>query len=220
MGVAPDPDRPRVYTAPTLRELLALVAVDGPLGTVGVDIPIGLPDDGPRQADRLAAALLGARRASIFATPVRAALLEPEYTRAVALNRAATGSGFSRQAYGLRSKVLEVDALVRDTPTPLPTAGPLLEVHPELSFATMAGAPMTHGKKTWAGAVERQARLAEQGILMTAALGPDPGRAGVDDVLDAAAAAWTALRYAAGTARSLPDPPERFSDGIGCAIWV
>jgi predicted RNase H-like nuclease len=33
------------------------------------------------------------------------------------------------------------------------------------------------------------------------------GRAGADDVLDAAAVAWTASRLAAGTAVSFPDPP-------------
>jgi predicted RNase H-like nuclease len=42
----------------------------------------------------------------------------------------------------------------------------------------------------------------------------------VDDVLDAAAVAWTADRVARGTARHAPDPPERFSDGIDCAIWT
>jgi predicted RNase H-like nuclease len=42
----------------------------------------------------------------------------------------------------------------------------------------------------------------------------------VDDVLDAAAAAWTALRVSQGAARCLPDPPETFSDGLPCAIWT
>ena len=43
---------------------------------------------------------------------------------------------------------------------------------------------------------------------------------GVDDVLDAAVVARTAQRVASGEARPLPDPPETFSDGIPCAIWV
>ena len=42
----------------------------------------------------------------------------------------------------------------------------------------------------------------------------------LDDLLDACAVAWTARRYAAGTAYSLPDPPEVFSDGLPAAIWV
>ena len=44
--------------------------------------------------------------------------------------------------------------------------------------------------------------------------------AAVDDVLDAAAAAWTARRYAHGQARSIPQDPQVFSDGIRCAIWA
>jgi predicted RNase H-like nuclease len=42
----------------------------------------------------------------------------------------------------------------------------------------------------------------------------------VDDVLDAAAAAWTACEVLAGTAVSLSDPPQRFSDGLPAAIWM
>lgn len=40
---------------------------------------------------------------------------------------------------------------------------------------------------------------------------------GPDDVLDAAAACWTARRVADGVARVYPDPPERF-DGIEACI--
>ena len=41
---------------------------------IGIDIPIGLPDTGRRQADVLAYTLVGPRRSSVFMTPVRAAL--------------------------------------------------------------------------------------------------------------------------------------------------
>jgi predicted RNase H-like nuclease len=51
-------------------------------------------------------------------------------------------------------------------------------------------------------------------------LGPAGERAGIDDVLDAAAAAWTARRLANGQAWPMPDPPETFSDGLACAIWT
>ncbi|WP_245359725.1 DUF429 domain-containing protein [Microlunatus capsulatus] len=214
VAVAPDPGRTRVYTAPTLAAVIARAEQDGPLAHVGVDIPIGLPGSGPRQADLLARERLGRRRSSLFLTPVREALETPDYAEAVTLNRARTGQGFSRQAFGLRTKVLEVDALVR--------AGGrvLLEVHPELSFATLAGAPLAAGKKTWAGAVERRRLLAAAGIVLDADLGPDPGRAGVDDVLDAGAAAWTALRVRDGRATCLPDPPEPLPHGLTGAIWV
>jgi predicted RNase H-like nuclease len=42
----------------------------------------------------------------------------------------------------------------------------------------------------------------------------------VDDVLDAAAGAWTAQRVAGGSAQRRPDPPEILGDGSACAIWT
>ena len=53
----------------------------------------------------------------------------------------------------------------------------------------------------------RRAALAEQGILVPEGIRPGGRLAAADDVLDAAAVAWTARRIAAGTARSFPDPP-------------
>jgi predicted RNase H-like nuclease len=40
----------------------------------------------------------------------------------------------------------------------------------------------------------------------------------LDDVLDAAAAVWSAGRIAGRMQRSLPEPPER-KDGLEVAIW-
>ena len=95
----------------------------------------------------------------------------------------------------------------------------MVEVHPAVCFAELAGRPLPYGKSTWAG-VERRRRLLD-GVGLT--LAPDLGVAGqcagVDDVLDAAVAAWTAGRVRDGIARSLPDPPEVFSDGLAAAIW-
>jgi predicted RNase H-like nuclease len=104
-----------------------------------------------------------------------------------------------------------VDALVR--------AGEdrVLEVHPELTFTAMTGRPPVHGKKTWAGQRERLGLLADQGLRLDELAG-DPGRA-APDVVDAAAVAWTARRRQAGTARPVPDPPERVA-GRDWAIWA
>jgi predicted RNase H-like nuclease len=45
------------------------------------------------------------------------------------------------------------------------------------------------------------------------------GQAAPDDILDAAAVAWTAHRVATGTAHSHPDPPEKTERGELVAIW-
>jgi predicted RNase H-like nuclease len=65
----------------------------------------------------------------------------------------------------------------------------------------------------------RRELLASAGIALSDDLGV-AGRAAVDDVLDAAAAAWSARRVVMDEAISLPDPPEVFSDGLPAAIWV
>ncbi len=213
VGVEPDPAAPRVYAAPDLRALIDRVEEDGPLAWIGVDIPVGLADHGWREADRLAQGLLGPRRSSIFPTPVRAALEAPDHASGVAISRELSGAGFSIQAWGLAAKVLEVDRLVRGGETRV------LEVHPELSFTTMAGRPAARTKKTWAGQRERLALLASHGIDLAALTG-DPGLAAPDDVVDAAAVAWTAQRLALGTAVSVPDPPEPVPYGLTAAIWA
>jgi predicted RNase H-like nuclease len=77
------------------------------------------------------------------------------------------------------------------------------------------GLPLRHRKKSAGGALERIELLLRHGIeleLGVAASAP------LDDVLDAAAAAWTAARIAEGVARTLPEPPE-LVDGRTMAIW-
>jgi len=197
----------------------------GDLAVVGIDIPIGLPDVGRRQADGLARALLGPRAASVFPVPVRAAVEEPDHARASALNVASAGVGISRQSHGLRAAILDVDGWLRSLPAGgtgvaggTGAAPVVVEVHPELSFATLAGAPLRDGKRSWSGVEQRRLLLDGAGIAVPAGLGLAGSRAAPDDVLDAAVVAWTARRVAAGTALTWPDPPERFSDGLDAAI--
>ncbi len=215
VGIDPGPPV-RAYLGTDVAELMTAAEVDGPVAVVGIDMPIGLPDHGVRQADRLAAADLGARRSSIFLTPVRAALKAPTHAAAVLANRAATGSGVSIQAYGLRHKILEVDAWLRSGAYP----GTVLEVHPELSFAALAGRTLTTRKPTWAGSYERRRLLVDAGFDLDQDFGAAGRAAGSDDLLDAAAAAWSAARFLRGEAVCRPDPPERFADGTSAAIWT
>ncbi|NKQ55808.1 DUF429 domain-containing protein [Amycolatopsis sp. K13G38] len=206
-------DDVRAYVAATIGELVELAEADGPVEVVGIDIPIGLPDRGRRQADVLARQAIGPLRSSVFMTPVRAALEAPDHRTASAINCEQAGEGVSIQAYGLRMKLLQVDAWVRTQDRRV------VEIHPEVTFAELAGAPLTASKHTWAGAATRNGLLADAGVVLSD-LGPAGRRAGVDDVLDTAAVAWSARRVAGGTARALPDPPEVFGDGLPCAVWT
>ena len=204
----------RAYFAAGISDLAEQASSSGPLDLIAVDMPIGLPDAGRRQADVLARELVGPRWASVFMTPVRPALAEEDYAAATAVNVQVAGEGISRQAHGLRTKILQVDQWVRQAQQRI------VEVHPEASFACLAGAPLNVSKSTWAGVARRRQLLARAGIVLGDDLGRAGEKAGVDDILDAAVAAWTALRVTRGQARSIPDPPELFSDGLPCAVWI
>ncbi|KRC92647.1 hypothetical protein ASE25_04845 [Terrabacter sp. Root85] len=209
----PGAPRPRILVAPTIAELVAMVRESTGIRVVGIDIPIGLPDSTIRQADVLARKALPGKASSIFSTLTRTAYGEATRLDADAVNRGLVGQGVGAQAFALRDKIVEVDSWLRTRPTVT-----VLEVHPEVSFATMTGAPILASKKTDDGRDQRLAALAAAGIARPSVL-QGQGYA-ADDVLDACAVAWSAARHAAGLARSLPDPPEVFSDGIPAAIWA
>jgi predicted RNase H-like nuclease len=184
-------------------------------GVIGVDMPLGLLEHGWREADRRAAARLGARRSRLFMVPPRAAWEAGTYPDALAACRRLTDppAGFSRQAWGLKAKLSEANRLrgrLHDR---------LFEVHPEISFAELnGGTPVAAGKKTWNGQMTRRGLLGGAGIHLPDDLAED-GTVPADDILDAAAVAWTATRIASGRAASLPSPPQPDDAGRPIAIW-
>lgn len=197
----------------TVAGVLAALEPFGPVERVGIDIPIGGIEGRRRACDDLARARLGPRRSSVFAAPDPRVLDAATHAEANARSRALTGRGLSAQAWHLVPRIREVAALIDDG-----GVDPA-EVHPELSFRELAGAPLDRPKTTWAGIRLRERLLATDGIVVPDDLGP-AGAAGVDDVLDAAAVAWTARRWARGTSWLLPDPPERDGAGRPVAIRV
>jgi len=178
---------------------------------IGVDIPLG-SNGASRAADREARRLLGRRGPSVFDAPPRDVLDAPDHATANRRCRDRYGRGLSVQAWNLVPKMLEVEPSWHDEPDRI------FEVHPELSFTTMGGAPVEHSKRTWAGQRARAGLLAAMGIHVPDELGA-AGAAGPDDVLDAAAVAWSAARIAAGEHRCVPDPPERDDANRPIAIW-
>ena len=196
------------HTAEQLADLVSLEDFDA----VAVDIPMGLLDEGFRAAESAARRVLGPRSSSVFSTPPRAVLEQHTHAAANAVSKQLTGQGLGAQSYALRTRILEADNLYG-------VAGlPLHEVHPEVSFAMMGDHPPAASKKTWRGVHERMTRLLAVGIDVPGDIG-DAAKAGADDVLDAAAAAWSANRIATGRAQSLPDPPQVNGRGQPSAIW-
>jgi predicted RNase H-like nuclease len=181
--------------------------VDGRLAALAVDMPIGLPEDGHRAADREARRRLGARRSTIFPTPCRATLDAATYDEALAISRRSTGKGMSVQAFNLLARIREVDRLMRPE-----LQDRVVECHPELAFARLAGAPVARSKHTAKGVAERvtllEAALAacggDHGAVAAAVAGPPRG-ARSDDVADAIAIAIVARALTDGRAEHLGD---------------
>jgi predicted RNase H-like nuclease len=195
-------------------------------GLAGIDMPLGLLAGGWRDADVLARRALGRRGVTVFAIPPRPVWECESYAEASGLCRELTGKSFSVQAWGLRRKIGEADQYRRRAAAPRRTAGPgrpdapgsadvrLYEVHPELSFAALAGGPLADSKHTAAGLAARRDLLARTGIDVPLLV---PGAA-ENDLLDAAAVAWSARRIAAGQAVVLANPAQRADDGAEIAI--
>jgi predicted RNase H-like nuclease len=161
---------------------------------IAIDVPIGY---GPRSADALARAVVGG--SSVFSIPEREKFEAPF----------AEGGGISAQAHALGVRIRHATGLAAGDRR-------LREVHPEVCFTAMNGMKrLRFRKKSAGGAFERLGLLRRHGINI------DPGTLGaaatipLDDVLDAAACAWTAARV---DAVSLPNPPE-LRDGLSVAIW-
>lgn len=172
---------------------------DGRLSAAAIDIPIGLTSIGPRPCDLEARKLLGRpRSSSVFPAPLRSVLGARTFEEANARSRALSGKGVNKQAFAIYPKIAEVDRFM--TPE---RQRSLVEVHPEVSFAILAGAPMTTRKSRAAGREERLAALRSafpDVDVHAARLLPGTHR---DDVLDAFVAAWSARRWIAGTYRRL-----------------
>jgi predicted RNase H-like nuclease len=218
---------PVVTVAPTLEAL-------GIPGPAGIDMPLGLLASGWRAADALARRALGRRGPTVFAIAPRPVWAEPTYAEANRRCRELTGQGLSAQAWGLRARLLDADRYRRTC------RHPLHEVHPELAFAALAGAPLPDSKHTPAGRASRRGLLAAAGIDVLQSTrptatprptaspsppasprpptNPRPTRPAEHDLLDAAAVAWSAQRIAAGTAVILTDPAQRADDDTEIAI--
>jgi predicted RNase H-like nuclease len=216
IGISLGDDGLAAWFGRTLAELVAAAVSKGPPACVAVDIPLGLPDVGRRRADAEVRALLSPRGSCVFDALTRTAYQAATHAEANALQRARTGKGLSQQAYRLGVKVLDANGFAALG------SHVVIEAHPELCFARMGDGVVRAGKKTWAGQQRRRELLAAQGIDVdqVGTAGEAGLRAGPDDLLDAAAVAWTAARYVEGKASSYPEVPEVFSDGLPAAIWV
>ena len=142
------------------------------------------------------------------------------YEDACALSRESleNAKAISKQTWAIVPKIREVDDLLRTRPA---LREIIHEVHPEVCFRELAGAPMKYSKKKREGQDERQRALRQSFPDLDEILtrGRKEGLAS-EDIVDAAAQCWSALRLAAGEGRSLIEPVPRDRAGLPMTIWV
>lgn len=219
--------------------LLAELFAAPPFPVVAIDMPIGLPDEvgpGGRDPERLVRPLLGMRQSSVFSVPARAAVMAgledgldeaTRYRNACALARAHSQPprAVAKQCFHLFPKMGEVDRLLQTRPE---LREGVHECHPEVAFWAMNGQrPLSLPKKVknrpWGpGLALRQELLASHGIPVDALSAQHALalKAGLDDLMDACACAWSAKRIGSGNALRFPDPPGRDACGLPVAITV
>lgn len=207
---------------------------------VAVDMPIGLPEftaRGGRGPEALVRPLLGPRQSSVFSIPSRAAVhaeaapftdIEEWYAahrRAseVARQTSEPPRGVSIQAFGIFSKIREIDALMVARPE---LRERVIESHPEVAFWRLNGGQAMSLPKKIKGRVnpdgmeERKTLLARCGHDRAFLDQMPPRGAAADDFLDACAMLLIAERHYRGETTSFPSPPGRDAYGIPVAIWV
>ncbi|TPK88646.1 DUF429 domain-containing protein [Mesorhizobium sp. B2-4-12] len=238
IAVRRDPDAaPSVKVFASFAALLAAVPDDA---IVAVDMPIGLPEfssKGGRGPEAQVRPLLGARQSSVFSIPSRAALyadtadfttIDAWYAAHIRASEVAKATsdpprGVSIQAFGIFSKIREIDSLLIARPD---LRGRVFESHPEVAFCRLNGdQAMSLPKKIKgsinpAGMAERKVLLCRHGYDMDFLGQPPPRGAAADDFLDAAVMMLIAGRIASGKARPFPDPPLADGFGIPVAIWA
>jgi predicted RNase H-like nuclease len=191
----------RSVTLLALPDIAAVLAV-ADVEVIGIDMPIGLSDDGARACDVAARELLAGLGAagSVFPAPVRAVLGARDYAHARGLSRAATGGrrAPSAQTYQLVGAIRALDDALGDPPRE-----DVVEVHPELAFREL-DARVRDPKATARGLAQRLTALRPV-MDVDEALAGAPPRVPAVDALDACAAAWSARRVADGVARSVGD---------------
>ena len=190
-------------------------ALSRPFDRAGIDIPIGMPDDGERACDLQARMTLRPHTSRVFTGARRWLWLEfshPDKANEEALRRGQ--KQVSRQLWHLGPKIMEVDAFVRAN-----LSRDIREVHPELVFLRLNGNAPLPSKKSGEGITLRRALLARSGLynidrwLSETRMGTG---AKIDDVLDACAVAIAAREPAC----SVPEgTPPRDAYHLPMQIW-
>jgi predicted RNase H-like nuclease len=193
---------------------------DDRYAVTAIDIPIGLPEVGPRSCDIEARKLLGPRRSSVFPAPMRSLLAAQTYEAACSMSRLVCGRMLSQQSFAILPKIREIDLYLQENPAAISR---VREIHPEVCFFFWnRGQPMQFSKLSGFGFVERLKLIEGRFPGAPARVRRDHPAKSVsdDDILDALAALWSALRLSANTAVRVGTEGEQDARGLSIGIWA
>jgi predicted RNase H-like nuclease len=124
------------------------------------------------------------------------------------------------QAFGIYRRIREFDEILCRDPI---LRRNVYEVHPEVSFmAWNGGEAISASKKSPQGkAIRVELVRAYFGAEAFQKVRANHARGTVadDDIADAFAALWTAVRIFRGSVQVLPDPPESDREGLQMCMW-
>ena len=195
---------------------------------VAVDMPLGLPKASYtwRPCEERARGRLGEKRAaSVFPAPPLCTLDAADHTEADRLAVEAGGNRMSGDTYRLLEKCRDVRGALDPAAFRSSARPRIAEVHAEVCFWELSGKKPTHYKKrSKRGQADRLGLLRSHFSGIDATVGefvevPPDGALRRYDMLDAAAAAWTARRIASGDAERLGND-ERDKGGFPMSIWI
>jgi len=153
---------------------------------------------------------------AVFPAPDRRILRLSTYADASAFARLHSSKGLTKQAHAIFRKIEEVDSAMSPN-----LQSPVFEIHPEVCFREAARRNLNHPKRRSLGFEERRSILLEVFAGVNIPTRSDarswPGAA-PDDVLDAAIAAWTALRRTQGKSKQFPESPDLDARGLRMEI--
>ena len=148
-----------------------------------IDIPIGICEHTWRNVDAQAKKLLAHRHASVFAIPPRAVIQGvKDYKEALNRSKKLTGKGFSKQAWNILPKIMEVEELLLSGAIP---PGRLRETHPELCFLTLNHSTPLPSKHTEEGKTTRMKILQRYTTNTPVFINKISNLCGICDIMDA-----------------------------------
>ena len=187
-----------------------------------IDMPIGLEDERyTRECDRLLREALGSEYASsVFSPPIRPALHAPSYVEASMQSYEYTEKKLTVQAWNITPKIGLLDRILTEDES---LRVKVLESHPELLFMNLNRGMIFQKKNTKKGLRHRLDLIREYqpvAVDFFREIKEEYRRNEIaeDDIVDAMVLALTAHQSAGKGFRTLPEIPERDSQGLIKAV--